>query len=198
MEKNNELEMICAQIYKQYKNLKVLVSELKSKLSPNHGKDILDRLETQGLIRIQKGRAELSSTGEVMAHISLEKKELGEDLGHELLFMTKRASQSVGELFQEELSEEGLVSLSHLLKNQLPLREIIPIPQLQVGQWHSIYMIAIYDLRFLEELKKAELIPFKMIKVLQKSSYYLLQTEKTQLMINHELAGQIFVRKSQI
>jgi Fe2+ transport system protein FeoA len=188
----NTLELACAQLTLTHRNQKIPLSELSTNLGKWFNSSLVESLKKHSLVEVEQDRLYLSSQGESLAKLSLEKKSLGERLGQTWFGFSGEALQDFGNLIQKKIDTRGLETLRNYFShstsaNTQPLSELAP------GQWHPVWMVPVDDFGVLEQLRQFQIIPGKLVKVFQKLPLFVIETESTKLVIDSGLASKILV-----
>ena len=192
MSDSNTLEFACAQLTLTHRNQKIPLSELSSNLGKWFNSNLIENLKKHSLVEIEQDRLYLSTQGESLAKLSLEKKSLGEQLGQTWFGFTGEALQEFGGLIQKKIDTRGLETLRNYF-HQSAASKSKALSEVTAGQWHPVWMVPIEDFGVLEQLKQFQIAPGKLIKVFQKLPMFVVETENSKLVIDSGLANKILV-----
>lgn len=175
----------------------------------------LDRMEKDGLVKIEGDRITLTLTGEDFAEKAIRRHRLAERLLTEVLAMNDEGLEKNACSFEHTLSPEVADSICTLLGHPPTCPHGLPIPRgncckktkddlkpivqqlnvLNVGDRGRIIFIASNSHMRLDKLGTLGIVPGSVIKVHQRKPAFVIQLGETTLALDPEIIKEIYVRK---
>jgi len=185
--------------------------------APGPGAGDFLELEGLGLVRVEGDRVVLTATGEVRARGVIRRHRLAERLFRDLLDLSEGAAESQACEFEHILSPEATDSVCTLLGHPptCPHGKSIPpgdccgafhktvrplvtgLPHFPLGETGRIVFIAPKFHDRMDRLAALGVVPGSEIRLHQRSPAFVLEIGETTVAIDPEIAGEIFVKRSE-
>jgi DtxR family Mn-dependent transcriptional regulator len=199
---------------KREKNINDLDSIKKTILAEGRI-DVLNEMENEKIIKIERGKVSLTDKGESMAQSLIRNHRLAERLLVDVLEAGYKKLEETACKFEHVLSTEITDSICTLLGHPRECPHGLPIPEgqccrkaktkvesivgsldkIDVGEEVSIAYILTKDHPRLHKLMSFGISPGVKIKMHQKFPSYVIQIEETQIALEKEIVKDIYVRK---
>jgi len=204
-------------IWHQIENNNVSVSSTRNLLSEKIDSTILDDLARDGLIEISGDTLNLSKYGHAIAKDIVRRKRLAERLLHDVLNVAFKEVESQANEFEHILDKNVEESICTLLGHPRECPHGYPIPpgecclekeselhsivssldQFSPGECGKVAYILTRDHPLLHKLMSLGIVPGTAIHIHQISPSFIIKVEETQLALEKEVAGQIYLRRIQ-
>lgn len=175
----------------------------------------LERMRSEGLVRIEGDRVALTPEGEKLAEAAIRRHRLAERLLTEVLAMEEKSIEENACGFEHTLSAEVTDSICTLLGHPPTCPHGLPIPRgecckktggelkpivqqlsvLDVGDRGRIIFIASKSHMRLDKLGTLGIVPGSNIRVHQKRPAFVIELGETTLALDPEIIKEIYVRK---
>ncbi|MBD3336555.1 MAG: DtxR family transcriptional regulator [Candidatus Eisenbacteria bacterium] len=176
---------------------------------------LLKELEDGGWLYRRSGRLEFTVEGEMRARTILRRHRLAEALFHDVLNMSDEDIETGACAFEHLLSEEATQRVCSFLSHPTTCPHgrpippgtccrifngenqetamVVPLRDLSVGQAGQIIFMSPGPRRRLAHLMRYGVVPQAILKLLQRQPSILIRVGETELAIDDDVAGQIFV-----
>ncbi len=179
--------------------------------------DVLTELKDNGLIKQDNKKIVLTDKGKDVAQGVIRRHRLAERLFHDLIRMSKRSMESPACQFEHLLIsgevEEGVCTLlGHPREcphgrsiprgrccrehRQRTNKVIHPLTELRNGQEGEVIYLQTQDRDLLRKLMAMGVLPGRSIQLIQRSPSYVFSIGRTQVVVDKEIASNIYVRTS--
>ncbi len=175
----------------------------------------LRELENMGLVTIEGDAIHLTSRGEKVAEQVIRRHRLAERLLHDILDIGKDEIEEHACDFEHSLSDAVTDSICTLLGHPPACPHGLPIPrgeccrkplstikplvkrlsQLEAGRRARIVFIASGSFARFEKLGSMGLMPGSVLRLVQKSPAFVIETHETTLALDGSIAEEIFIRE---